>query len=305
MYLAKYLLSTQELTGDSALDPCQEISHACEEALFSRAFLGVDDTRRKKAQSLKTVKGRAACLGAGLLLQLAVGEALGISIVDDRTSRWLAGFTNDLKCYSVGELLCRLQKQPRLQLSYRYGENGKPYFRDLPFCFNLSHSGEYVLCALSTTEIGVDIQQRRGKNEAKLARRFFSEREIMALEQAGTDGRELFYRLWARKEAYGKLTGRGVLDALEIDLLPGKDVSTENRSSSDKGQASPKSVSDSPGVWMSETCTSLKGTLGDGRKWTNETTFMPDGNRLLWEEYDGIEGYSIALCRYGESGYFS
>ena len=141
-------------------------------------------------------------------------------------------------------------------------ERGKPYFRDLPFYFNLSHSGDYVLCAVSSAEIGTDIQQQCGKNVERLARRFFTEREAAALEQAGEEREtreRLFYRLWARKEAYGKLTGKGIAAALEVDFLPGGTVSSPYGCSS--------------------------GEVG--------------GKRLLWEEYDSIAGYSIALCRYG------
>ena len=132
----------------------------------------------------------------------------------------------------------------------------------MPFYFNLSHSGDYVLCAVSSAEIGTDIQQHCGKNVERLARRFFTEREAAALEQAGEEREKrerLFYRLWARKEAYGKLTGKGIAAALEVDFLPGGTVSSPYGCSS--------------------------GEVG--------------GKRLLWEEYDSIAGYSIALCRYG------
>nr|WP_304976318.1 4'-phosphopantetheinyl transferase superfamily protein [uncultured Acetatifactor sp.] len=128
----------------------------------------------------------------------------------------------------------------------------------MPFYFNLSHSGDYVLCAVSSAEIGTDIQQHCGKNVERLARRFFTEREAAALEQAGDEGKAV-YRLWARKEAYGKLTGKGIAAALEVDFLPGGTVSSPYGCSS--------------------------GEVG--------------GKRLLWEEYDSIAGYSIALCRYG------
>ncbi len=168
----------------------------------------------------------------------------------------------DLKRYSVKKLLESLYGKPPAPIAYVYGKEGKPYFRDLPFYFNLSHSGDYVLCAVSSAEIGTDIQQHCGKNVERLARRFFSEREAAALEQAGEEREtreRLFYRLWARKEAYGKLTGKGIAAALEVDFLPGGTVSSPYGCSS--------------------------GEVG--------------GKRLLWEEYDSIAGYSIALCRYG------
>ena len=115
-----------------------------------------------------------------------------------------------------------LQEKPPLELAYVYGREGKPYFRDLPFYFNLSHSGDYVLCVLSEAEIGADIQQHRRREKEKdregsggsernafgdssavlgrLASRFFSERECAALNRAGAEREQLFFRLWARRD---------------------------------------------------------------------------------------------------------
>lgn len=256
MYLAKYLLSIEEfLDAENG------------EALFARAFSCVDETRRQKARRLRQGRMQAASLGAGLLLQLAVREAAAGM---DAQSGWECQDFS-VKRYTVKSLLEILQDKPPEAFAYRYGEEGKPYFRNLPFYFNLSHSGEYVLCVIATEEIGADIQQYRSGNHeidsvrgerdyhgqddfhrksvymGRLAGRFFSERECAALEQAGGERERLFYRLWARKEAYGKLTGKGVAGILDVNMLPGSS----------------------------------------------------DRESLLWEEYDGVKGYSIAVCRYG------
>ncbi len=45
--------------------------------LLKEAFCKVDVKRRSKAERMRTDRGKAACLGAGLLLQLAVREAVG------------------------------------------------------------------------------------------------------------------------------------------------------------------------------------------------------------------------------------
>lgn len=221
MYSAKYLLFIDE----------------CDEALLQRAFSRVDETRRKKAERMRSAKSRAACLGAGLLLQLAVGEALcgtggGLDSFNERQSGLLnranASMPNGMRCYSMCELLDVLAEAPCISIKYRYNENGKPYFAELPFYFNLSHSGRYILCGLSEEEIGADIQQHCTCDRRRLADRFFSEREKAALAACGED-ENLFFRLWARKEAYGKLTGEGVAHVLDMDLMTGKHILLNGR----------------------------------------------------------------------------
>ncbi len=213
MYSAKYLLSIEEF----------------DEALLQRAFSRVDEARRKKAERMRNAKSRAACLGAGLLLQLAVGEALcgtgaDLNFLKERRD----GLPNGIRCYSVRELLETLGETPCIPVKYRYNKNGKPYFAELPFYFNLSHSGKYVLCGLSEEEIGADIQQHCACDRRRLAGRFFSEQEKGALEACGEE-EALFFRIWARKEAYGKLTGEGVAHVLDMNLMMEKRMVVNGR----------------------------------------------------------------------------
>lgn len=321
MDIAKYLLSIEEFMDTEK-----------GEALLKRASLCVDEERRRKAEGMRTLSGRAACLGAGLLLQLAVEEALqgrrgsfggssgfvgdsismGRGFIRDGVSTGSgsvrdsvntdSGFRRDgvrgdsrflrddaladrrfagdgapascdgMKVYSAAQLLQCREVVPVRPFVYKYGTQGKPCFVNLPFYFNLSHSGSYVLCGLSMEEIGADIQQHCGKDVGKLGWRFYSKRESMALEQAGAERENLFYRLWARKEAYGKLTGEGIGKALGMDMLPGT-VRTE------EGEG-----------YGTFSCSS--------QILTSETVSLPEGRHLVWEEWDSVEGYSIAFCRY-------
>lgn len=91
-------------------------------------------------------------------------------------------------------------------------EGGKPYLVGLAeqVCFNLSHSGEYVVCAFSDRETGVDIE-RIGRERMNVARRFFHREEIRALEEAGAEERkELFFKYWSVKESFLKYKGTGL-----------------------------------------------------------------------------------------------
>lgn len=323
MYLAEYLLSIREFLAEEY--PTGETEYR--EALVERAFFCVDEERKRKAEKIRPGRARAASLGAGLLLQLAVGEAIqgnedGAFAVGNAVEmaetlyRNVAGGSEEdnaaggakAECpvYSVSQLLTRLEKLPRRSLTYRYGEKGKPYFRDLPYYFSLSHSGDYVFCALSTEEIGADIQQHRRQlkedNRRRLAERFFSEEEKRALEASGERG-ELFYRLWTRKEAFGKLTGEGVAGILDVNLLPADSVANVSKMSL-KGKMllkeealSGKSVSPEDGI------TSKEGALQENRHRAGQENDMPareknlpPGRQLIWKEYGNIPGYSIALC---------
>lgn len=105
--------------------------------------------------------------------------------------------------------------------AYCYGEHGKPMRRSEEVCFNLSHSGKYVLCAVSETEIGCDIEKIK-EVKWKLAKRFFSEKEYEILEEVErqesparwTETNETFTRLWVLRESYVKKTGEGLGIAL-------------------------------------------------------------------------------------------
>lgn len=189
----------------------------------------VDEARREKVLSAKTNQGKAAELGAGLLLQKAVqdwkrdkpedkSEDKPGKNVETARGIVLPKRYPHILSYTVSGLSSELTES--FHLTYCYGDNGKPYFENIPLFFNISHSGEYVLCAVSSREVGADIQKIQSADVMKLAKRFFSEPECCALERCESDRerQRLFFGLWSRKEAYGKLTGEGITAALGLDM---------------------------------------------------------------------------------------
>jgi phosphopantetheinyl transferase len=75
---------------------------------------------------------------------------------------------------------------------------GKPYFPHENLFFSLSHSKNYVLCAISNSEIGADIEEPRPFSPA-LEKRLCSGKELLDFS---------FLELWVLKESAIKLQGR-------------------------------------------------------------------------------------------------
>ena len=115
--------------------------------------------------------------------------------------------------------------------------NGKPFFPAYPdFHYNISHSGDYVVCAYSAQPIGIDIQQipDKARRAASIAGHFFSDREAAALQDLPDfEMRRLFTRFWTSRESYIKLTGRGLAEPFKSfypDLSAGRIYSDNERS---------------------------------------------------------------------------
>jgi 4'-phosphopantetheinyl transferase len=124
------------------------------------------------------------------------------------------------------EILVRyLHCQPG-QLSFSTNEYGRPSLEDHKLEFNLSHSGNFALIAVSQEhKVGVDVERIRSDLEQdSIARRFFSANEVAELMALPPDQKELaFFNCWTRKEAYIKAQGLGLtlpLNSFDVSLAP-------------------------------------------------------------------------------------
>ena len=159
------------------------ISNLPDPAVLPQIMEGLWEERKDKILRYKYAENRKQSLGAGLLLKWA------------------------------------LERHGAAAENIKYGPNGKPELDGV--YFNLSHSEEWVACAISQQSVGCDVEKIGPVNE-RIAKRFFSENEVRYLDALeGEKKQEEFFRLWTMKESYMKMTGEGMtlgLDRVEFKL---------------------------------------------------------------------------------------
>ena len=85
-------------------------------------------------------------------------------------------------------------------------EKGKPYIEGVPVHFSISHTENMWMCMVGPAPCGIDLQLTKECDYEKIAERYFNSEEKDYVRLWGLDG---FFRIWTRREAYGKYTGEG------------------------------------------------------------------------------------------------
>lgn len=155
-----------------------DVSPLADGRIYSAAYNNVSVERRKKTDAFRFEKDKRLSLGAELLLKKALAD-YGVSPRDMR---------------------------------FEYGENGKPYLAgEKDVFFNFSHSGTYVMCAVSDGQIGCDTEQITGYKDS-LARHIFSAAEYADISSKVSEEEKsaAFFRYWTLRESYMKYTGLGL-----------------------------------------------------------------------------------------------
>jgi len=141
-----------------------------------------------------------------------------------------------LKVYTMETSYTERHADARLLLKWKYEElfhkplpeilvteKGKPYLADGSCFFSFSYTDGICCCALSDSEVGVDVEQVRSVGSNTIPR-VLSRREWMQYSAAANPA-EHFMRCWTLKEAYCKFTGQGIsvvsLRDVEFDLSSG------------------------------------------------------------------------------------
>lgn len=123
----------------------------------------------------------------------------------------------------IGDLLIRFLAIQYLGVNNRdilfeTNEFGKPYLAasNKPFHFNLSHSGQWVVCAVDQNPVGIDAQLMEPIDldlvKNVLSPQMFRHYMNLTPEQQ----LDYFYDFWTLHESYLKLTGQGLSDLVAV-----------------------------------------------------------------------------------------
>lgn len=126
--------------------------------------------------------------------------------------------------FFLRQILSNYLQFPAEDLEIVCNEFGKPYLRAFPECyFNLSHSGEKMVLAISQSPIGIDIEQIKSRHSfAGIVKKCFTNSEQNYwFDLPENEKLTIFYDFWTRKEAVVKGIGRGIalgLNRCEINV---------------------------------------------------------------------------------------
>lgn len=106
-------------------------------------------------------------------------------------------------------------------LRFSRNAHGKPFLENGGLEFNVSHSRDRLLIAVTAGRaVGVDIEFRReGLNMQSIAKRWFAPEEQEFFRNASGPA-EVFFEIWAKKEAYVKALGVGIYKDLNTFAVP-------------------------------------------------------------------------------------
>lgn len=118
----------------------------------------------------------------------------------------IIAFTSELiKSYYLAKILNTIPSE----INIHYDCYSRPFISDLNIDFNISHSNEYLIFAISDyLKIGVDIQHYVKNFEInEIGKIVFSEFEQKLI----ANNIDNFFKIWTKKEALIKAYGRGFL----------------------------------------------------------------------------------------------
>jgi 4'-phosphopantetheinyl transferase len=155
--------------------------------------------------------------------------AFAASILSDkeleRARNYRSSYDTERFMLSKAALRCLLAQYsgtPPQAIQLSKDAQGKPFAEGVNIRFNIAHAGDIALLAFSDDDLGVDVECINNSTDYKLVMdTCFNCAEQDYVNSSGIPPNQ-FYKLWTRKEAIVKATGKGIVDEIvDIPVLDG------------------------------------------------------------------------------------
>lgn len=173
--------------------------NALDADIFEESFGYMQPERQKRVSEIKNIEQKKCTLAGEWLVRNTLSEITGMA-------------PNEFVIYA--------------------DEKGKLHSQNTPeLFFNISHSRNTVVIAVSDVEVGIDVEKIRPVS-IKLAKRVCAQKELLYVfghiptdedytANPKPDVLERFFDIWTIKEAYFKCIGTGITDFMSVDALGG------------------------------------------------------------------------------------
>ncbi|MEH7218024.1 4'-phosphopantetheinyl transferase family protein [Bacillus toyonensis] len=123
--------------------------------------------------------------------------------------------------YIAKDFIARCTQQHIENIHFTTNIYGKKIVQKHSISFNISHSGKWVMIALSTNEsIGIDVEKIDIINIEEVTRFFNAIEQRYLKELTGKEAQHAFYRIWTAKESFLKCIGKGLSQSLDTFIVP-------------------------------------------------------------------------------------
>jgi len=176
------------------------------------AYAKLTDYRKKKTDKFHVEMPRLTSITAGLLLNYATKDYLNQEKKEEDITEISQANTafarSSIVEISTDELIDAYDKDYDFKIE-EIGQ-GKPVYKErTDIHFNISHTANIVVVAISSKAIGIDIDGNRNFSD-RMIDKFYSKNEAAWVYGNDLIKQDRFFSIWTMKEAFSKMLGDGI-----------------------------------------------------------------------------------------------
>lgn len=126
-----------------------------------------------------------------------------MNFVCTKKARRIEAYLNKIDAYRslIAELLMKYLLMKHLkchpsEINIQTNTYGKPYCINGDYEFNISHSGEWVICVIGNCDVGIDIEEMKANYDDEIIKNYFSRIEYASYNQTPTERKKNIFMIY-------------------------------------------------------------------------------------------------------------